>query len=243
MQSNINEYNELEFREKFSTTELYSQLTQEYDRLCFAYHFDCWAFKTPREQYAIRQFSVVPFYYLEYLTKYNPKNIYDLGCGWNIFKRYFPNIIGVGAETGDDFHGDLHDFVDDDYIANHQNYFESVFSINALHFVALRNLRKRVLDFASMIKPGGRGFITFNLQRMLEAELLTENESDNRVTFSIPNLLELGQPFNITLSNDCENYIRTELSNVEFTYEVFDVNLLVVDEVMNGNIRLVIYKP
>ena len=217
MQPNINDYNELEFREKFSKTELYSQLAQDYDRLYFTHHFDGWSC-TPREQSAVRQFSVVPFYYLEYLTKHSPKNIYDLGCGWNIFKRYFPNIIGVGAETGDEFHGDIHDFVDDDYITNHQNYFESVFSINALHYVPLHNLRKRVLEFVSMIRPGGRGFITFNLKRMLEQES------------------------NLTQFGNYEDYIRTELSNVEFTYEVFDVNLSVIDDVMDGNIRLVIHK-
>jgi hypothetical protein len=217
MQANINEYNSSLFGESFTRGKIYSQLLKDFNYVTFK--FESIRQSTPRQSHGESMFSAIPFYYLEFLTKHNPKEIYDLGCGWNIFKKYIPNIIGVGAETNvDNFYGDIHDFVDLDYVENHHEYFESVFSINALHFRPLSELRDIVLKFSSMIKPNGRGFLAINVQRMIEQDKLV-------------------------LSNtELECYIRTQLDNVDFTYEVFDVDLTVLDEYMDGNIRMVIYK-
>jgi hypothetical protein len=66
------------------------------------------------------------------------------------------------------FYGDLHGLVDDKYVSEHQNYFESMFSICALHFHPINYLSTVIENFASMIAPGGRGFIGINLQRMID---------------------------------------------------------------------------
>ncbi len=221
MQLDISKYNQIKFEEEFKKSNLYQILKQDFGILGFDYHYSHNSNSTPRQsegdQNRKTKFSVVPFYYLKFLTEANPSEIYDLGCGWNIFKKYIPNIIGIGAEeTQDTFFGDIHDIVDNDYIKHHQNYFESVFSINALHFYPLSKIRQRVLDFASMIKDNGFGFLALNCQRMIEA---------NDITI-----------------NNIEQYVRTELDNLPFKLKVFEVDLTMLDNGMDGNIRIVIKK-
>ena len=200
--NNLNPYNEKEFKQKFLTTEIYQRLVDDYDIVWFG---EDWladdARGTPREWYGNKGrrtiFSTIPFYYIEYLTKHNPSKIYDIGCGWNIFKKYIPNIIGVSGElpTNIDYHGDEYGFVDDKYI--------------------------QVLDIVSMIAPNGRLFLALNLNIMLSLD---------------PN-------FNGWNINQVEAWIREQLDNMPFTYEVVDIDFSHNRaDWMNGNIRLVIWK-
>ena len=71
------------------------------------------------------------------------------------------------------FYGDIHGIVDDDYIEQHQSYFESVFSICALHFQPIDQFCKIVRDFSSMVKPNGHGFLSVNLQRMIDFSFIS----------------------------------------------------------------------
>jgi len=170
------------------------------------------------------------FYYLNYLLEKNPKKIYDLGCGWNIFKKYIPNIIGIGDEdpAGEKYY-DEYGHVDQDYINLHQNYFESVFSINALHFIPLSSLRNMVVDFISMVAPGGRGFITFNLMRMFE------RSSNQFLLEKFKTITPTNQQFDL--------YIRESLQYLPCKIIVFDVDVMnSINDVMEGNIRLVFEK-
>jgi hypothetical protein len=222
MQKNINPYNEKTFKAYFEQTELCHRLTQDFDKLYYslADRYNC----SPREHVGTRQFFAVPFYYLKYLTDRNPKIIYDIGCGWNIFKKYIPNIIGIDHNISSvAYHADLYGHVDDEYIQQHQNFFESAFAICSLHFHPLSDLRKVVLDFISMLSPGGCGFLALNLQRMIDRDPRFDNDS-------LPNF-------------DFETEIRTQLENIPATYLVFDVNLSNgYDDSMDGNIRLVCHK-
>jgi hypothetical protein len=225
MQQNINPYNEKKFKSYFEQTEICHRLKQDFDDL---YYFDedihPWNDRSPRQHIGTRKFFAVPFYYLKYLTDRNPKVIYDIGCGWNIFKKYIPNIIGIDNNIASrEHHADVYGDVNDNYIQQHQNFFESAFAICSLHFHPLSELRQVVLDFISMLAPDGCGFISFNLQRMIERDPRFANNS-------LPNF-------------DFETEIRTQLENVPATYLVFDVNLSNgIAENMNGNIRLVCHK-
>lgn len=222
---NVNQYNEVEFTESFKKTKIYQSLNKDFDLVYFGNNVDeLVTSSTPRHIIGLRRTSAVPFYYLEFLTEKTPETIYDLGCGWNLFKRYIPNIIGIGAENVelDQFFGDIHDFVDDDYVKNHQEYFESVFSINALHFHPLSELRKIATDFASMIKPGGMGYLALNLEKMLAVERDKEKFKDYTTA-------------------DLDVYVRQQLNDLPISVEylVFDVDLTVRDAYMDGNIRFV----
>jgi hypothetical protein len=292
---NLNTYNKDEFEPWFKTTEIYKKLKQDYtdDQLVWEKHFflkdghyfnpipwnttSYW--KTPREKH-VTKFSATIFYYLLPLLEKNPKTIYDLGCGKNMFKKYLPNIIGVGAEyilannffinnynqikdeswptitCYDDFnklpdkiktectlhkldltqpsvglahfYGDEHGLVDDKYINDHQNYFESVFAICSLHFHPLCDFKKIVLDFASMIQDNGRGFLGINFQRLVD--------------FTSNNFLieQFGTKY--PTREQYDQWVRTELSTTNLKFLILDVNLTPLDDAMDGNIRLLIEK-
>jgi len=213
----------------FKKLDLYKQLINEYDVVYFnKQDFFEWIVKkwkiTPRQRVATiatqTWFSAIPFYYIEWLQEINPEKIYDLGCGWNIFKNYYPNIIGVGPDDLDETSfADIHDFVDDDYILGHQEYFESVYSICALHFIPLSDIRKRVLDFASMIKHGGRGWLSLNAARMVERD----PEFKDKDTLFI------------------EQYCKKQLATVP-SLVLLEIDLTVSDEYIDGNIQIQINK-
>ncbi len=235
---NINDYDIVSCQEYCKQLPFFNQLLHDFDELRWEKQFKNEYLNlliTPREQYGIgyqvltkKVFVTVPFFYLRKLLEKNPDTIYDLGCGWNIFKKYIPNIIGVSPTHNIDHHGDIHDVVDVDYIKNHQNYFESVFSINALHFRPLNDLKNIVNEFVSMVKPAGRGFLSLNLMRLIERtsdEFLIE-EFGNQT----PSVI------------DYDNYIRSIISQINVNYLIVDVDLTVIDEYMDGNIRLVFEK-
>ena len=165
---NINPHAEHGFCERFEKSDLYTQLVDEYGDVVGEWG-DFWVKwdTVPRElfQGTYKRVSYIAFYYIEYLLKTNPKVIADIGCGHNWFKRYIPNVVGY-----DNFHknADVQENFDANFINNHYEEFEAAFSINALHFISIDNLGNMLLDFAKIIKPGGRAFLTFNSKRMVE---------------------------------------------------------------------------
>ena len=219
---------------------------------------------TPRAWYP-EHFSATVFYYLMPLLEKNYNAIYDLGCGANMFKPYIPRLIGIGAEWCDYdnvkdpswpnvtskqefdnlpdhirheclhvhnmhiengiFYGDIKGAFNNNFVLKHQDYFQSIFSICALHFHPLHLFKKVVVDFVSMIKIGGRGFLALNLQRMIEREskqfLLQEFSTAK------PSKLQYDQ------------YVRKELSTLNLKFLILDIDLTLIDEGMDGNIRLV----
>jgi len=246
---NINGYDMLQCQEYCKQLPFFNQLQSDFDNLSWSNNDPvrslCNRFEdginlsdiaTPRE-YAgtIKEtfFSMVPFYYLKELFGKNPNQIYDLGCGWNIFKKYIPNIIGVSPKRKSkrpehfacaiDHMADVHGFVDKYYIATHQKFFESVFSINALHFRlgGLADFEKIVTDFASMIKPGGRGFLALNLARLID--------------FTSDDFLK-------SLDNNYDHYVRTILQKINLNYIILDIDFENMDCYMDGNIRIVFEK-
>lgn len=283
---NIRPYNENEFMSLFKKTEIYKKLLHDYaqERLVWHKFFSI----GKKFEYAVdlnstariickEEFSATIFYYLLPLLEKNPKTIYDLGCGANIFKKYLPNLIGVGAEIPkhvklitaynivkdkswptissiddfinlpnwiqteclvmhkidpykitSDFYGDIEGKVDDQYIARHQNYFDSVFAINSLHFHPLNNFIKIVLDFSSMISDNGQGFIALNMQRLIERT--NDKFLFDQFKTTTPTVLQY------------DKWLRDGLATTNLNFLILDIDLTVIDEVMDGNIRLVIEK-
>jgi hypothetical protein len=245
---NLNAYDADSFKVTFQTMPMFKQVSNDFENLSWDKHFNfrkaprdlsyrmnSEQTSTPREIMAPYAFSVVPFYYLAKLVEQSPELIYDIGCGWNIFKKYIPNIVGVAGETVDDqyYAGDLHDFVDDDYIKLHQDCFESAFSINAIHFVPLKDFTSRVQGFVSMIQPGGRGFLAMNIEKMLD-----KKDSWNSTTEALEFLTST---FGTTTPKvaDLDSYVRNELSTMACNYLIFDVDLSDFRNYMDGNIRIV----
>lgn len=215
---NLNSYDQIAFEQQFKTTPTYSFLQERYQRVWFEKFLEPQYGKisTPRQQLAESWASAVPWYYLNYLN--TDQEIVDLGCGYNFFKPYFANLTGVGAETDPkQVFWDLHDFVDDDFFQHHKQHFQSVFSICALHYHPMENIRKIGLSFCGMLQRGGRGFLTLNSARLQERS----------VTFKHADI------------NSIEDYVRQQFQNWPYKIVVFDVDLSVQDAWLDGNIRLV----
>jgi SAM-dependent methyltransferase len=226
MRQNLNPYNPVQFKKQFESTEIYHSVAEDFDNIWWDQKIKFFDSLTPRHAVSsqTRGFSMIPFYYLQPLLEKNPTSIYDLGCGANMFKKYIPNIIGVGRSGDQVCYPDIEDQVDIEYVNAHQNYFESVFSINALHFRPLSELQLICKEFISMVAPGGRGFLSLNLQRMVEKETKVIHE--------------------LVVNNkaDYEHYVRTQMDNLPCKYLIFDVNLDPRNEWLDGNIRLVFEK-
>jgi SAM-dependent methyltransferase len=231
MRQNLNPYNPEQFKKQFESTDICRSVSNDFDNLWWDQKIKFLNHLTPRQLVCDFKpgFSMIPFYYLQPLLEKNPTSIYDLGCGANLFKRYIPNIIGVDKLV--DYNvisrdnsvtcPDIEEIVNKEYVRNHQIYFESVFSINSLHFRPLSELRLMYEEFISMVAPGGRGFLSVNLQRMIEKQTKPTDE------------------FLLDGQLNYEYYIRTQLDNLPCKYLIFDVNLDVMDEWLDGNIRLV----
>jgi len=172
--------------------------------------------------------SATSFYYINKLLEKNPDQIYDIGCGWNMFKKYIPNIVGVSPdspETPSGWDADQFDFFDFDFVANHQEHFESVMSICSLQYVPLTTLRDRVIGFISIVKPGGRGYLALDPCPMLHRE----------TPESLFDLFGTSEP----AIEVVDQYIRDQLSDLPCNVLVFDVDSLDIRDELDGTIRIV----
>ena len=171
------------------------------------------------------KFSVAPLYYLGFLLKKNPQVVVDIGCGANIFKRIIPCIHGIDP-TPDNPYADEFGAFDSEFSQAHKDEYESVFAINSVHFVSLVDFEKRLLEFINIVKSGGRGFVTFNITRMVE---LTSKE-------------EFQQLF-VNTSQTITDYVCGVIQNIAVKFLVIDLYInKEINEIMNGNIRLVFEK-
>jgi hypothetical protein len=249
---NINSYDEKKFKQKFESSSLYEKVYQDHDLILYQDNLDIFEYKnilkpipdsnlfvkkdfciTPRRWLSLSLFDAVAFYYLKYLTDLNPSKIYDIGCGSNVFKKYIPNIIGVDiSDAKNTWIKNTIDVYDDSLLDNsfyQKNFekFESAFSICSMHFYSLLDIRKRVLQFSSLISKGGRGYLSLNAARMLENSMNVEE---------ITNISE-------SSINKVDLFIRKQLYNLPFKIEVFDcVVKKQFDNYLNGNIRIVFTK-
>lgn len=208
---------------------LIKQKFGEYTHLCFdsIYTWVDIHYNTPRLRAVIGQIPCATFYYTEFLVSINPDTIHDIGCGMNFFKGILPNVIGIDAAPHSEC--DIKDVFDDKFVVGHENQFQAVMSIDALHFTSITNFTNRVLDFARVIKSGGRGYIAMNAARLVEAT-------------SKKDLIELfgaDKPDAELISQ----YIDSEIRKLPLNFLVVD-NLInkKLDDWMDGNIRLVIQK-
>lgn len=170
-------------------------------------------------------FSVAPLYYLDFLLEKNPRVVVDIGCGANIFKRIIPCIHGIDP-TPDNTYADEFGTFDSEFSQAHKDEYESVFAINSVHFVSFIDFEKRLLEFINIVKPGGRGFVTFNVTRMYER---TSNEEFEKLFGGIG-----VNPQTVT------DYVCRVIQNISAKFLVIDLYIdKEFNEIMNGNIRLV----
>lgn len=229
---NINSHSDNNFCFNFEKSQLYFDLLQKYQNVVGEWG-DFWVKwdTVPRElfQGQYNRISYISFYYLEYLQVNNPSKIADIGCGNNWFKNYIPNIIGY-----DNFHhkADYKESFDEQFISNHYEEFEAAFAINSLHFIPINQLKDLLIKFQSILKPGGRGYIALNTQRMLEATSL------DLAFKTIGFFKNHREHYNL---KKLQEYLYVQLKDIPFKIIVLEfVNIY--DEWMDGNLRIVFEK-
>lgn len=165
MLENINPYNEAEFRARFKDSDLYSRLEQDFDLITWKTDQLTFAIEgmTPRQFRGMRIFSAVPFYYLSMIGF--DSVVYDIGCGWNVYKRYLPNLIGISADypKSEWYYGDEYGFFDHQYVRDNPQRFDNVVAMNSLHTIPLQDLQSRFTQLLDVTKPGGKIFVMMNV--------------------------------------------------------------------------------
>ena len=188
---------------------------------------------TPRKDYIARKFSMVPVWYLQFLVDASPSRIVDIGCGSNFFKPVIAKLYGIPVHGIDpdstNKDADEINYFDSDFSKGHTDAYESVFSIDALHFVPLTGLTTVIKDFYNIVAPGGCGFLALNSARMIER---TEHN------WLLHNFNSIDPaPLQI------QEYVRSQLSTLDIDFLVIDLLIdKVRDEYMDGNIRMVFKK-
>jgi hypothetical protein len=189
--------------------------------------------QTSREDKLAKKFSIVPLWYLDFLTIVKPTKIVDIGCGANLFKPVIKKIYNIDCHgidpTPENHAADEFDIFDSAFSQGHTEAYESAFSINALHFVPLFQFSTRVHEFHNIISKGGRGFLALNSARMVQHT--TPQWLLDTFGKVIPD------PWQV------QKYVLEQLSGLDIDFVVTDLLITECpDEYMDGNIRMVFKK-
>jgi hypothetical protein len=223
--------------QEFNTTDPYQHISKSYKHIASSYRevsllkaaLHHTVYETSRqflEEHRI--LDTIPYYYIKFLLETNPKSILDLGCGLNVFKDHLPGIIGMDADEKTPC--DFVDYFDQEFAHGHKHQYDSVISINAIHFAPITTIAERIKWTAGLVKTGGRVFVSFNLETWL---MYSDKETiqllfDNMLTFDA-----------------VVNYVDTQISDTGLDFIVKDWPVLHTNEHstirddLNGNIRLV----
>lgn len=231
-------YSKDHFFNQFSKTEIYKKLSKKYkylrsddrDILEIIPEFDPW-FDQPLHRTELEKNSIFlysTFYYLDFLLETKPDVIADIGCGANLFKDYIPNIIGIDQTIN----ADIKEYFNSKFVSLNLSKFDAAFAINSLHYISLTEFSNRINEFGKIIKPGGRGFMAFNLKRLLE----------NTEPHEYAQLFDLTKKLSAA---DYKRFIFDAIKNVKYKILVFDVtfNDIYKDELRYENLKGVDWPP
>jgi len=217
-----------DFLDLFSKTEIGKSLAEDgYELVQNGDAYNLIPF-TPRERFMKKVFSVDPFYYINFLLEKNPTTIYDIGCGSNVWKAFYKNIVGIDPEHES---ADIKDSFDDNFVRCNQECYESIIAINSLHFIKVSKFKSTLEQVLSILKPGGRAYITFNFVRMIECTFDNDRAMVNKLKSDA------------YFDNNTE-HLRTELLKLNCTFLSVEIDFTKygIDACLDGNIRLVIEK-
>jgi hypothetical protein len=141
------------------------------------------------------------------LLEINPKIILDVGCGDNILKKYVPEIVGLDPMCAA---ADIYGYFDDKFVQQHIGEYDCAMAVLSINKVSLLEFRNRINQFGKIIKPGGRGYISFSLGRLVNC---TEPHE-------FAEIFDLSSAVTIF---DYYCYIKTELEKIDYQIIAADV--------------------
>lgn len=127
------------------------------------YKFDDYLIFGAREA-EVKHYTVdlQPFYILDYITTNNDELIYDIGCGINLFSRFY-NVVGIDYGHPN---ADIVDTFDVNFCDKNKNAFENAISINGIHFCSIFEIEERIKNYFDLVKPGGYAYLAINTGRL-----------------------------------------------------------------------------
>ena len=234
----LNSYDSSSWKQEFLNNKFYQDIASSYNSVIFSHKEMSYlkamlhhtVYETPRK--FLKDYNIldaVPYYYINFLLKIQPNCIADLGCGVNYFKPHLSGLVGIDADPNQ-LCADIFDHFDCDYVAGHQKTFDAVISINTIHFAPITEITQRLKWVSEIIKPGGRGFVSFNIETWL---MYTHSTQLRELFGTQPNF------------DHVIDFVNSQLINTGLEFLVVDWPILhcsehspIRDE-LNGNIRLV----
>lgn len=91
------------------------------------------------------------------IKRHNPRNILDVGCGYNQFKERLPNLIGI------DPYNDCADYMVDilEYSVPGEQY-DAIMALGSINFNSRADVETRFAHCVNLLAPGGRFYIRAN---------------------------------------------------------------------------------
>ena len=180
---------------------------------------------TPREAWLHRGFVPLDsFFMIDYMVqRTNVFPIIDIGCGMNLFKHFF-NVIGLDKLPTADIDGHF----DEDFVKDNKNKYGGAIAICSLHFTPIQEFKNRIQWLADIIIPGGYGYATYNVPRLIE-------RTDQK-------FIELhGMDQSVKLSNYLFSAISNIGDNIEILYYLDKINDTPMESI-DGNLRILFRK-
>lgn len=119
------------------------------------------------------------FYYISWLYDNDPKSVLDWGCGDNIFKRWFPNMIGADLRHYTCFNNKPDLFVSniDEFYRDNKEKFDCGMALNSIHFCDYNTFQKNLLNCMNFITTGGRFLFLINYSALFKNNVHTLGKS------------------------------------------------------------------
>jgi len=91
------------------------------------------------------------------IKRHNPRNVLDVGCGYNQFKERLPNLIGI------DPYNDCADYMVDvlEYRVPGEQY-DAIMALGSINFNSQQDVEERFAHCVSLLAPGGRFYLRAN---------------------------------------------------------------------------------
>lgn len=103
------------------------------------------------------------FYYIDFLYENNPQSVIDVGCGDNLFKKWFPNITGADVKNWTTFvEPDI--IIDENFYRINKEKFDCGLALNSYHFHGFSNSLRNIENAMELIKTNGRFLFTINYE-------------------------------------------------------------------------------
>ena len=103
------------------------------------------------------------FYYINMLYDHSPKSVIDIGCGENIWKKWFPNIIGFDPNPSAYASPDFIASLNEDFSKHHYEEWECGIALNSIHFVSWHDIGNQIKLAMNLIKDRLLVTVNFNM--------------------------------------------------------------------------------